>query len=169
MTISYHRRFLSTEERFWDYVKKSLFGCWEWKAGKDAGGYGHFFLKSLGKGKKKHTKAHRFSWELHYGPIPDGLFVCHKCDNPACVRPTHLFLGDNSTNIKDAFNKGRMTRRGIKNSRAKTTETEVIKIRKTNQLKGESQAALARRIAPRYNLSVIQVQKILGRRAWTHI
>lgn len=94
---------LTVTERFWAKVKKGS-GCWEWQAGKfRANGYFYGAFKMNGKLKK----AHRVSWELTHGEIPFGMFVCHHCDNPPCVRPSHLFLGTNSDNQKDAVRKGR--------------------------------------------------------------
>lgn len=92
----------SIEERFWEKVRKSPEpdGCWEWTASKFRNGYGSFVV--LGE-----RRAHRVSWEIHNGPIPDGLWVLHKCDNPSCVRPDHLFLGDRRTNMLDCVSKGR--------------------------------------------------------------
>lgn len=67
-------------------------------------GYGSFTLDgSLGES----VAAHRFSWELHFGEVPDGMYVLHKCDNPPCVRPDHLFLGTQSDNMYDMWDKGR--------------------------------------------------------------
>ena len=77
-------------------------GCWLWLAGKLKKGYGQFSV-----GKKKIT-AHRMSWELHNGAIPNALLVLHKCDVPACVNPGHLFLGTYSDNIQDCIKKGRL-------------------------------------------------------------
>lgn len=79
-------------------------GCWEWGGYKNATNYG--FTRVGGRGSKG-VLAHRLSWQLHFGEIPEGMHVCHKCDNPPCVRPDHLFLGTNLDNIKDRIKKGR--------------------------------------------------------------
>jgi hypothetical protein len=91
---------LSMTERFWAYVQKTA-SCWVWTGTQSDNGYGRIW------GKGRHIKAHRFSWELHNGPIPEGMHVCHKCDTPACVNPEHLFLGTASDNMRDMVAKGR--------------------------------------------------------------
>lgn len=89
------------KERFLSKVNKSgPKGCWIW-TGCLSVGYGLFYNKGQ-------WKAHRVSWELHKGKIPHGLWVLHKCDNPPCVNPDHLFLGTQSENMKDAYLKGRL-------------------------------------------------------------
>jgi hypothetical protein len=90
--------------RFWKSVNKDGY-CWLWTRKPDAYGYGVFSVNG------RHTRAHRFSWELHHGPVPDGLWVLHKCDTPACVRPDHLFIGTQMDNVTDMIAKGRY--RGI--------------------------------------------------------
>jgi hypothetical protein len=105
-------------DTFWPRVDKGE-GCWLWTGGVEGGGYGS--IK-----KKGHHLAHRFSWELHYGEIPDGLYVCHKCDNPPCVRPDHLFLGTHQDNMRDMAEKGRR-RSGRGNT--KLTKQQVAAIR----------------------------------------
>jgi hypothetical protein len=89
------------EMRFWDKVRIGD-GCWEWQASKRATGYGQFAY--LGKPS---VKAHRVAWMLNRGLIPDGVCVLHRCDNPGCVRPSHLFLGTQEDNIRDREVKGR--------------------------------------------------------------
>lgn len=94
------------EQRFWAKVRKST-GCWTWLGTTNNEGYGHIRAPRNGP----LVKVHRYSWELHNGPIPNGMHVLHTCDNPSCVRPSHLFLGDHATNMKDRMDKGR-TRNG---------------------------------------------------------
>jgi hypothetical protein len=88
------------EERFWMKVNRSG-SCWLWTAGTTVFGYGQFFIDGRLEG------AHRVSWRLHFGNIPDDLCVLHRCDVPACVNPAHLFLGTKSDNARDSVAKGR--------------------------------------------------------------
>ena len=93
----------TVEQRFWAKVdKESPNGCWEWTAGLNGAGYGQFTMWPASP-----VRAHRFSWELRHGPIPDGLCALHRCDNRPCVNPDHLFLGTRGDNIRDCFSKGR--------------------------------------------------------------
>jgi len=87
--------------RFWAKVKRPESGCWEWTASTDERGYGRFGIRV------PVYKAHRVSWTIHHGQIPDGLEACHTCDNPSCVRPDHLFLGTQADNLEDCARKGR--------------------------------------------------------------
>jgi hypothetical protein len=102
------RRVVAVEIRFWKKVDRTKgYGpkgeCWQWIGAKGGGknNYGWFSHRS------HRFTAHRFSYELHFGPIPQGLLVCHKCDNPPCVRPDHFFLGTHKDNAEDMVQKGR--------------------------------------------------------------
>jgi len=97
--------------RFWSKVNKDgpikrpeCDQCWEWIASKIGRGYGSYYISQ----EQPKILAHRHSWELHNGPIPADLWVLHRCDNPPCVNPSHLFLGTRSDNMKDAAAKGRI-------------------------------------------------------------
>ena len=96
----------SNPQKFWSHIDKSG-ECWIWTGAKTRGGYGHLNYQ------KRYYRAHRLAWILTFGPIPEPswgeseLEVCHKCNNPACVRPDHLFLGTHGDNIRDMWKKGR--------------------------------------------------------------
>lgn len=117
---------VSLEARFWSRVDKSG-ECWMWtgKVGQPHG-YGRVWADG------KERRAHRVSYEITYGQIPDGMCVCHKCDTPLCVRPEHLFLGNAEDNVRDCVQKGR-ARHGIllgeENGSSVLTAEQVANIR----------------------------------------
>lgn len=93
----------TTEDRFWAKVKKAPGDlCWEWQGHRRHAGHGQFALPGVVR-----LDAHRYAWELVHGPIPAGMFICHKCDNPPCVRVDHLYLGVSRDNMHDMIRKGR--------------------------------------------------------------
>jgi len=112
------------EKRFWEKVdKRDDNECWEWKAGINSTGRGIFQYG----GKAIH--AHRFSWMLANGKIPDGAFICHTCDNGKCVNPKHLFIGNALINNRDCFAKRRHPiLRGEKDPKSKLNNEKVLKI-----------------------------------------
>jgi hypothetical protein len=118
----------SLQERFErQYTPEPNSGCWLW-AGFERSNQGYGGIQIGGRAKF----AHRVSWELHRGPIPDGLFVLHKCDVPSCVNPDHLFLGTKRDNAIDRHRKGRTkipSNRGEINPQAKLTWDDVVRIR----------------------------------------
>jgi hypothetical protein len=146
-------------DRFWPKVKKGE-NCWEWQ-GCLSSGYG---CLSLGKGRSE--RAHRLSWELHFGPIPDGLFVCHHCDNPPCVRPDHLFLGTVVHNSNDMIRKGRGDgAKGETSKKSHLTESHVKSMRK---LHSEGMFS-ATDIAWLFGVDRSASRAIISRRSWRHV
>jgi len=120
----------SLADRFWAKVDKTnIDGCWVWTACKDKKGYGFLCIKKDGKWTGR-GRATRVIWELTYGPIPDGLLICHRCNNPPCVRPDHLYLGTHSDNVQDAVrNRTHSSPRGEQHPKAKLTRVGAREIR----------------------------------------
>lgn len=151
---------MNVSERFWSKVERSD-ECWEWKGARFPAGYGIFSTSHGRSGVSQ--RAHRAAWQLSYGPIPPGLVVCHRCDNPPCVRPDHLFLGTNATNQRDMTKKGR-GRNGTRNGRALLTETAIPEIRRRRAL-GES----TRAIAADFGVSPGAIWFITTGKHWKHV
>jgi len=130
-------------------------GCIEW-TGSKRGGYGT--MRHEGKTKQ----VTRILWEKHKGKIPDGYYVCHKCDNPSCINLEHLFLGTNSDNIKDSFRKGRSLRKGESNGRSKLTWNEVRDIRQ----KYIPRLYSCSKLAKEYNVCTATINNIIVGKVW---
>jgi ribosome-binding protein aMBF1 (putative translation factor) len=107
--------------------------------------------------------AHRISWQLHNGPIPPGMFVCHRCDNPPCVNPDHLFLGTHADNLRDASRKGRM-RLGANNINAKLSE-DTVRIIRALSASGLSQNTLSKQ----FGVAQVTIHKIIHRQLWKSV
>ena len=120
----------ATTKRFWTKIDKDgPNGCWIWNGSRNEKGYG--LMGTIGN---KNYRAHRFSWELVHGPIPKGgdyhgNCILHRCDNPPCVNPAHLFMGTNLDNRRDAWAKDRHVR-GERSMHARLKEADVLKLRK---------------------------------------
>jgi hypothetical protein len=140
-------------ERFWKFVKKTD-NCWEW-SGALTRGYG-----SMGS----NSYAHRISWEIHNGPIPKGLWVLHKCDNPSCSNPDHLFLGTQTDNMRDMLNKGRGNCFGVGN---KLTPEQIKEIRSTYRFGSLTNGARA--LAKRFKIDRKMIANIINKEAWKHV
>lgn len=146
--------------RFWSKVDKSNGddSCWEWTAYKYPNGYASIRLNGV------RYYAHRASWIIHYGEIPEGLLVCHHCDNPPCVNPSHLFLGTTQDNVNDKMNKGRYRAGHVSgedhpNSRF---NWEIInKIRKSY-----AEGVTQQELADKYNTSQAYIGKIIKNIWW---
>lgn len=138
--------------------------CWIYR-GKKSGEHCQFHLRKEND-KRIIIGAHVFSYELFVGPVPKKLLVCHHCDNPPCVRPSHLFLGTTKDNAIDAKNKGRLDiRQGERNPTAKLTEAKVLELRKLH-MNGIGPQRL-RAIFPEIPLGTINC--VIYRQSWKHI
>lgn len=146
-------------DRFWFKVDKSD-GCWIWTGAKNPLGYGRV---NLGGHFGRTAQASRVAWELTYGPIPDGLQVCHHCDNPPCVRPDHLFLGTPADNKDDLISKG-LQAVGEDVPSAKLTDDQVREIR-ARHAAGQSQPVIAKA----FGISRSNVSCIVRRKTWSHV
>lgn len=164
------------EERFWKHVKKTA-TCWLWTGSITPNGYAQFVDMNANR-KKRLVVASRFSWELHYGQIPEGMLVCHNCpggDNRHCVNPAHLFLGTYVDNMQDALAKGRYHTgaretarfecpRGEQHYASRLSEAKVIDIRR-RAAGGEAQKSLA----IEYGVRPDHVSRIVHRLVWKHV
>lgn len=170
-------RFMQSDiDRFWSYVDRTDEGrCWHWKASQFTGGYGQFKVNG------QNLKSHRVAYFLHYGVDPLDELVCHACDNPPCCNPHHLFLGDNSVNIQDSKQKGRLNTargenhgskrhperfaRGERVAGAKLTAEQVTEIRK---LYAEGEMT-EQELADTFGVSRNTINHALRGKTWRHL
>jgi hypothetical protein len=154
-----HNARISSADRFWSKVdKRGPDECWNWTSTMSDKGYGRFAIHN------RDFYAHRISYELTNGPIPDNLEVCHSCDNRACCNPAHLFLGTHFENMLDAISKNRFAK-GERSSNAKLTEEQVFEMRTMYWSGGFSQATLSLK----YGVSSRAIFCVVHGILWTHV
>ena len=141
--------------RWWSFVRVAE-GCWVWTGDIDTYGYARFYNREIGK----QERASRFAYRTFNGPITRKLVVCHRCDNPACVRPDHLFLGTHADNVADKVAKGRQPRADT-HYEGKLTWDAVKDIR-ASFAQGVSYTTLM----ARYNVSRMSVAKVVRNKSW---
>jgi hypothetical protein len=140
-------------------------GCWTWTAARNSQGYGMFGFRGINA-----NRAHRVAWMMFRGEIPAGIHVLHTCDNPSCVKPSHLFLGTPADNSADMVRKGRhqtgaaWNPRGELNPKSKCTEVGIREIRALS-LAGIGAVEIGRR----FHISRFAVWSIVTRRSWPHV
>jgi hypothetical protein len=140
-------------EKFWSKVKKSR-GCWEWISATGTHGYGRLSIK------RKDALAHRVSWEISFGPIPSGKFILHACDNRKCVKPSHLFLGDRTSNMADKVKKNRQAKGEIIHKIL--SKSDVLRIRVLYRNGDISQV----RLSKMFKIHQTSISKIVNRKSW---
>lgn len=159
---------LATEEQKLDRMLKSFEkkairreGCWDWNGSlKGKNGYG-----TIKSGKDENMMAHRFSWQVNFGPIPEGLYVCHNCDNRRCTNPQHLFLGTHEDNLRDMISKNRNRGAvGERNIKAVLGNQKVLEIR--NLL---NSGISIKDIAEKFDVAFNTIFKIKTNKTWRHI
>ena len=181
ISIDVIRRF---EDKF---ITEPNSGCWIWFAASDDKGYGRFRIGSKLDGSRQNAIAPRVSWLIYRGDLPEELCVLHRCDNPACVNPDHLFLGTHLDNMHDCVQKNRTSKgerhsriqkahikpgpghhlhgkpgmRGTRNGQSKLTEDRIREIRADGRTNFE--------IATEYGISFQQVSRIKRRERWAHV
>lgn len=159
-----HRKWCgwSIADRFWPKVdKRGPDECWPWMGSRKPMGYGHMIYL------KRDYNAHRVSYELANGPIPEGMHVLHKCDNQPCVNPSHLFLGTHTDNMHDMDAKGRKPR-GERTLRNKLTADDVRDIRATFVRRGVRRTNAAP-LAAKYGVELMTIIYAAEGKTWSHI
>lgn len=153
----------AVEERFWSKVKKGEW-CWTWQAATSGNGYGAFRYKGKQEG------AHRVSWMLVYGEIPEGLLVRHKCDNPICVRPDHLELGTISDNAQDMVIRNRAPRKGGPPKGERNHSSKLNrKIVQTIRQKIHNNQATVKELATHYGVTEASIRNVIHGKTWSHV
>jgi len=156
LPLSEQFRIVAFEDRM---IPEPNSGCWLWMGMLKDTGYGHFCFK------QKTVRAHRASWEIYNGAIPDGLHVLHRCDNRSCVNPEHLFLGTHQDNMRDCHEKGRaIGPQGEAAHLAKLTTDDVLAIR-AMPYDRRTLSTLSRQ----YGVSTQTIHKIIKRKTWKHV
>lgn len=159
-------------DRFWNKIKQQD-GCWEFNSATDRDGYHKFNYKLVNSDRWIQTGAHRFVLMALGKTIPQGNVVCHRCDNPSCVNPSHLFIGTVNDNNQDKVKKGRQpSLKGSKNGSSKLNETIVKQIRKetiVGNRSGYNNGSNVKEIAKKYNVHSETVRLIAKRKIWNHI
>lgn len=162
------RPVLSVEERLWRRVNKKgrimrpgLGHCWEYVGSVSPNGYCR-----IKREDRTPVSVHRLSWEIHDGPIPDDLLVCHKCDNKICVRRSHLFLGTVKDNSQDMLRKGRGNKaRGAAHGNAHLTEKKVLRLLHLAKTKQKTQ----KQLSVIYGIHEMTVSRIVRGERWAHL
>ncbi len=149
---------LNRPEDFFGKIEKTPSGCWEWSGFRNGSGYGMFGIGG------KTIRAHRYSYEMHKGPIPTGLLVCHSCDNPPCVNPDHLWLGTHRDNGQDMSKKGR----GTKTPSVHSEQHPLSKLTKDKARAIRADARPARIVAAEYGVSSSLVEGIRRGTHWKY-
>lgn len=154
---------MTIEERLWKKVNnRNPDDCWEWNGYKNQKGYGRLHVDG------KLVSVHRLVWQISYGEIPAGLLVCHRCDNPACVNPTHLFLGTSKENTQDMIHKGRARpgkSLGENHGMSKLTKDQVLEIRGAYSF----YKVTLKQLAQKYGVSIATISYVVNRETWSHV
>lgn len=148
---------VTVEDRIYRNLKSNG-DCLEWTGYRDKHGYGHMSVNGVP------TLVHRTMWEVHNGPIPEGMCICHHCDNTSCVRIDHLFLGTQNDNNQDCIRKGRARKRGLQgedHNQAKLTEDQIMEIRTSNEQ--------GKILAKRYDVTQTTISEIQKGKSWQHL